>query len=127
MVNKMRRTFFFLVLTRPKDDKSVLEVDHKLKKPIHDARMIKVLQWDVTFGLDYVMCPLLGGSNETNDSSADMPVLAFGQGGVGTNHEVVPIDQSNSTINRLIIRMKKPNNEEYPRERIHMHLVIFHE
>ena len=127
MVNKMRRTFFFLVLTRPEDNKSVLEVDHKLKKPIHDARMIKVLQWDVTFGLDYVMCPLLGGSNETNDRSADMPVLAFGQGGVGTNHEVVPIDQSNSTINRLIIRMKKPNNEEYPRERIHIYLEIFHE
>ena len=88
--------------------------------------MIRALLWDVTFGVDYVMCPLLGGGHETNDPSADMPVLAFGQGGMGTNHEVVPIDQSNSTINRLIIRMKKPNNEEYPRERIHIHLEIFH-
>ena len=97
----------------------MLEVDYKLKEPIHGAKTIKALQWDVTFGLDYVMCPLLGGDHETNDSSADMPVLAFGQGGVGTNHEVVPIDQNNSTINRLIIRVKKPNNDEYPRERNH--------
>ena len=122
----MESTFFFLALSRS-SDKSVLEVDYQLKKPIHGAKMMRVIQWDVTFGLDYVMCPLLGGSNETNDPIADMPVLAFGQGGVGTNHEVVPIDQNNSTINRLIIRMKKPNNDEYPRERIHIHLVIFHE
>ena len=122
----MESTFFFLALWRS-SDKSVLEVDYQLKKPIHGAKVIKALQWDVTFGLDYVMCPLLGGSNETNDRSADMPVLAFGQGGVGTNHEQHPIDQRNSTINRLIIRMKKPDNDEYPRERIHIYLVIFHE
>ena len=121
----MKSTFFFLVISRS-SDKSVLEVDYQLKKPIHGAMMIRALLWDVTFGVDYVMCPLLGGGHETNDPSADMPVLAFGQGGMGTNHEVVPIDQSNSTINRLIIRMKKPNNEEYPRERIHIHLEIFH-
>ena len=122
----MKSTFFFLVLSRS-SDKSVLEVDYKLKKPIHGAKMIRALLWDVTFGVDYVMCPLLVGGHETNDPSADMPVLAFGQSGMGTNHEVVPIDQSNSTINRLIIRMKKPNNDEYPRERIHIHLVIFHD
>ena len=69
---------------------------------------------------------LLVGGHATNDPSADMPVLAFGQGGAGTNHEQHPIDQSNSTINRLIIRMKKPNNDEYPRERIHIHLEILH-
>ena len=56
-----------------------------------------------------------------------MSVVAFGQGGVETNHEQHPIDQNNSTINRLIIRMKKPDNDEYPRERIHIYLVIFHE
>ena len=75
----MESTFFFLVLSRS-SDKSVLEVDYQLKNPIHEAKTIKALQWDVTFGLDYVMCPLLGGGHETNDLSADMPVLAFGQG-----------------------------------------------
>ena len=122
----MESTFFFLALSRS-SDKSVLEVDYQLKEPIHGARAIKVLLWDVTFGADYVMCPLLGGGHETNNPLADMPVLAFGQGGAGTNHEVVPIDEKNSTINRLIIRMKKPDNDEYPRERIHIYLVIFHE
>ena len=122
----MKSTFFFLVLSRSSDT-SVLEVDYQLKKPIHGAKMIRALLWDVTFGVDYVMCPLLVGGHETNDPSVDMPVLAFGQGGAGTNHEVVPIDQNNSTINRLIIRMKKPNNDEYPRERIHIHLEILHD
>ena len=105
----------------------MLEVDYQLKEPIHGARAIRALLWDVTFGADYVMCPVLGGGHETNNPLADMPVLAFGQGGAGTNHEVVPIDQNNGTINRLIIRMKKPDNDEYPRERIHIYLVIFHE
>ena len=122
----MESTFFFLVLSRS-SDKSVLEVDYKLKKPIHGAKMIRALLWDVTFGVDYVMCPLLVGGHETNDPSADMPVLAFGQGGAGTNHEQHPIDQNSSTINRLIIRMKKPNNDEYPRERVHIHLEILHD
>ena len=122
----MKSTFFFLVLSRS-SDKSVLEVDYKLKKTIHGAKMIRALLWDVTFGVDYVMCPLLVGGHETNDPSADMPVLAFGQGGAGTNHEQHPIDQNNSTINRLIIRMKKPNNDAYPRERIHIHLEILHD
>ena len=122
----MESTFFFLALSRS-SDKSVLEVDYELKKPIHGAKAIRALIWDVTFGVDYVMCPLLGGGYETNEPLADMPVLAFGQGGAGMNHEVVPIDQNNSTINRLIIRMKKPDNDEYPRERIHIYLVIFHE
>ena len=72
-----------------------------------------------------MMCPLLGGGHETNDPIADIPVLAFGQGGAGTNHEQHPIGHNNSTINRLIIRMKKPNNDEYPRERVHIYLVIF--
>ena len=122
----MKSTFFFLVLSRS-SDKSVLEVDYPLKKPIHGAKMIRALQWDVTFGLDYVMCPLLGGGHETNNPLTDMSVLAFGQGGVGMNHEQHPIDQNNSTINRLIIRMKKSDNDEYQRERINMYLVIFHE
>ena len=121
----MKSTFFFLVLSRS-SDKSVLEFDYQLKEPIHGAKMIRALLWDVTFGVDYVMCPLLVGGHETNDPSADMPVLAFGQGGAGTNHEQHTIDQSNSTINRLIIRMKKPNDDEYPRERIHIHLEILH-
>ena len=123
----MESTFFFLSLSRSSVDKSVLEVDYQLKKTIHGAKTIKALLWDVTFGEEYVMCPLLGGGHEANDPIADMPVLAFGQGGAGTNHEQHPIDQNNSTINRLIIRMKKPNNDEYSRERIHIYLVIFHE
>ena len=122
----MESTFFFLALSRS-SDKSVLEVDYQLKKTIHGAKMIRALLWDVTFGADYVMCPLLRGGHETNDPIADMPVLAFGQGGAGTNHEQHSIDKNNSTINRLIIRMKKPNNAEYPRERVHIYLVIFHE
>ena len=105
----------------------MLEVDYQLKKPIHGAKMIRALLWDVTFGADYVMCPLLGGGHETNDPIADIPVLAFGQGGAGTNHDQHPIDQNNSTINRLIIRMKKSNNDEYPREHVHIQLEILHD
>ena len=56
----MESTFFFLVLSRSLVDKSVLEVDYQLKKTIHGAKTIKALLWDVTFGADYVMCPLLG-------------------------------------------------------------------
>ena len=60
------------------------------------------------------MCPLLGGGHETNDPRVDMPVLAFGSGRVGLNYDQHQIDQNNSTINRLILRMKKSDNKELP-------------
>ena len=108
----MESTFFFLALSRL-PDKSVMEVDYQLKKPIHGANTIRVVFWDVTWGRDYVMCPLLGGLHEKNEPRVDMPVLAFGSGGVALGHEQHQIDQNNSTIKRLILRMKKSDNKEY--------------
>ena len=103
---EMKQRSFFLMLNRSSDAK-VMEIDYKLEDPIHDATAIRVHSWHTNDGYDFVSCPLVNPTTETNANEADAHFIAFGMSGNTRDHGTYRIRPTHRTIHTIPIRLKR--------------------
>ena len=123
---EMKQRSFLLMLNRSSEAK-VMEIDYKLEDPIHDATAIRVHSWHTNDGYDFVSCPLVNSTPDTNASEADAHFIAFGMSGNTRDYGTYPIRSSHRTVNTIPIRMKRLQGASYARSYALVHLTIYHD
>ena len=119
---EMKQTVLFLRLERSSNRMSV---NYRFPKPLHGVKWIRVLSWNAGSTYAFVMCPILADPCWGNE--VDMPLLGFGPSGWSKMREAKRVAEQHSTMNSLVIKMVKPNNEPFSQDYALIHLVIFHE
>ena len=123
---EMKQRSFLLTLNRSIDRK-LMEVDYKLEDPIHDATSIRVHSWYSGSGYQFVSCPLVKPTTETNANDADAHLIAFGLNSSMRDYGTHPIRTSHRTVNTIPISIAGLQGARQSRSYALIHLTIYHD